>query len=46
VVRKAIQLLYAIWDMFLAPKNLKKVTTRFGLGSYVVITGTTAGIGN
>lgn len=45
VVRLLIKIIYSVWDFWLAPKNLGHITTRFGLGSYVVITGTTAGIG-
>lgn len=45
MVRFIIRILYGIWDLWLAPKNLGSLSTRFGLGSYVVITGTTAGIG-
>ncbi len=36
---------YLIWDLWLAPTKLANLTNRYGPGSYVVITGTTAGIG-
>jgi short-subunit dehydrogenase len=44
-IKLAVKMAYAVWDLWLAPKKVKQMIDRFGLGSYVVITGTTAGIG-
>lgn len=45
LLRFLFKLLHKIWDLWLAPKNLGSLLPKFGIGSYVVITGTTAGIG-
>jgi 17beta-estradiol 17-dehydrogenase / very-long-chain 3-oxoacyl-CoA reductase len=45
VLRLTFRIIYSLWDLWIAPRNLSKLATRFGAGSYVVITGTTAGIG-
>ena len=40
-----MKLAFWVWDLWLAPSKVKGLKKRFGEGSYVVLTGTTAGIG-